>query len=352
MLLLTSGPSAFAQSQTGQSIMVSVTPSTPALEIEGTTTWTYHRDDCAATATYYTANPGVWNGAPPTCTGSSTNCAADNQPAVPSAPAVPTTGPDSVSNHAQDDRCIFFCGGTLPGWSYTQTRTVSGLNGKGNWTFTYNYTTTTAGAVAAGTCWASEVTGGTGEVTYNGFVSSESCVQKSGGTWQRKYSFTLLNSDLSSRVVNVSAQLQKETPTGSGNWLGVGDPIAFGSPLPVSTTVNDYSYFGNGGVFGKSTVFPLLHGTGGGKLANLVTNILTGTSDGTAADNFSGNDNDLSAGNVHQADFGGSFTFGIGDEGNYRVAVTGTLKGNTAAGVPDVNFSVTSNLVTVGGCGC
>jgi len=332
--------------------MVSVTPSTPALEIEGTTTWTYHRDDCAATATYYTANPGVWNGAPPTCTGSSTNCAADNQPAVPSAPAVPTTGPDSVSNHAQDDRCIFFCGGTLPGWSYTQTRTVSGLNGKGNWTFTYNYTTTTAGAVAAGTCWASEVTGGTGEVTYNGFVSSESCVQKSGGTWQRKYSFTLLNSDLSSRVVNVSAQLQKETPTGSGNWLGVGDPIAFGSPLPVSTTVNDYSYFGNGGVFGKSTVFPLLHGTGGGKLANLVTNILTGTSDGTAADNFSGNDNDLSAGNVHQADFGGSFTFGIGDEGNYRVAVTGTLKGNTAAGVPDVNFSVTSNLVTVGGCGC
>jgi hypothetical protein len=265
---------------------------------------------------------------------------------------VPTTGPDSVSNHAQDDRCIFFCGGTLPGWSYTQTRTVSGLNGKGNWTFTYNYTTTTAGAVAAGTCWASEVTGGTGEVTYNGFVSSESCVQKSGGTWQRKYSFTLLNSDLSSRVVNVSAQLQKETPTGSGNWLGVGDPIAFGSPLPVSTTVNDYSYFGNGGVFGKSTVFPLLHGTGGGKLANLVTNILTGTSDGTAADNFSGNDNDLSAGNVHQADFGGSFTFGIGDEGNYRVAVTGTLKGNTAAGVPDVNFSVTSNLVTVGGCGC
>jgi hypothetical protein len=262
----------------------------------------------------------------------------------------PEGHPDSVKHHAQADRCIFFCGGTLTGWNYTQTRTVNGQNGKGNWTFTYNYTTTTADDVGPQTCWDSQVTGGTGEVTYDGFVSSESCVQKSGGTWQRKYSFTLLNSDGSSRVVNVSAQLQKETPTGSGTWLGVGSPIAFPSPLPVSSTAEDYSYFGNGGVFGKST--SLLHGTGGGKGPNSVNNILMGTSDGTLADNFPGNDNDLFAGNVHQANFDGSFTFGIEDEGNYRIAVTGTLKGNTAVGVPDANFSVTSNLVTVGGCTC
>ena len=105
-LVYTSIPVAFAQSKTAQSIMVSVTPSTTALEIEGEITWTYQRDDCAVT--YYTANAGVWNGATPTCSGSAVNCSSytgaanqaccsQNQPALPAAPAVPTTGPNSVS---------------------------------------------------------------------------------------------------------------------------------------------------------------------------------------------------------------------------------------------------------------
>ncbi len=351
-LVCTSIPVAFAQSQTAQSIMVSVTPSTTAIEIVGDITWTFDRDGCAVN--YYTAGAGVWNGSTPTCTGSTANCASSNQPSTPSAlaPLIEPIGhPDSVKHHAQADRCIFFCGGDLPYWSYTQTKTVTGLNGKGNWTFTYNYDTT-APVVEAKTCWTSEVTGGTAEVTYDGFASSESCVKKTGGSWQRKYSFTLLNSDGTSRVVDVSAQLQKETPTGSGTWVDVGSPTVFTTPLPVSSTVADYSYFGNGGVFGNSAVFFLLHGTGGGKTANFVTNILNGTSDGLAADNFSGNNNDLLAWNVHQADFDGSYTFGIGDDGNYRVAITGTLKDNTASGVPDANFSVATNLVIIGGCEC
>ncbi len=82
-------------------------------------------------------------------------------------------------NHAQDDRCAFFCSGTVPDWNYTQTNTVFGSNGKGNWTFTYNYTTEGAGAVAANECWTSAVTGGTVDVAFAGFVCSESFLKQS-----------------------------------------------------------------------------------------------------------------------------------------------------------------------------
>ena len=72
---------AFAQTQTAQSIMVDLEYDSPAYQIEGTLTWTYQRDTCAVPS--YTAHPGVWNGAAPTCIGSVVNCAPGNQPSVP-----------------------------------------------------------------------------------------------------------------------------------------------------------------------------------------------------------------------------------------------------------------------------
>ena len=131
-------------SQTAQSIMVDMTPNSNAFQITGTTTWTFDRD-CAEAD--YTGSAGVWNGNTPTCVGNATNCAAGNQPPAPPAPPIDPHGPNSTEHHAQQDRCTFFCGGTLDGWNYTNTEMVNGLNGHGNWTFTYNYNVTTVGSV-------------------------------------------------------------------------------------------------------------------------------------------------------------------------------------------------------------
>lgn len=326
-----------APSQTAQSVMVNTSFDSGAYVIEGTITWTFDKDCAEAN---YTASAGVWDGNEPTCSGSNANCASTNKPAVPPAPAVPSTGPDSIKNHAQDDHCTYFCGGTLSGWAYTDTSTVNGLNGKGNWTFTYNYSSSpNTATVDAHTCWTSEETGGTVDVGFSGFISSESYLKQ---TSRDKYSFTLTEPDglggTLSRVQNVSAQLQKFDGT---NWNNVGDPIAYGT-LPVTATAADYEYFGNGGVFGNSAVYSALHATGGGKAATNVSAILL-------EDNFANNDNDLVNGNVHEADYNGSFP-GISEAGDYRVQVSGTIKGN--AGAVGQQFSVTSSQLVIGGCPC
>jgi hypothetical protein len=337
--------SALAQTQTAQSIMVDLEYDSTSYVIEGTITWSYQRDTCAVAL--YSAHAGVWNGSAPTCNGSAANCATTNQPDVPTAPPIPTTGPDSVVNHAQDDRCTFFCGGTVPGWNYTQTKTVNGKNDKGNWTFTYNYTTDGAGAVEPRTCWTSEETGGAVDVGFDGFVCSESFQKQSS---RNKYSFTLTDS-AGSRVSNVQVALQKLD--GANNWNTISGPIPvpetdLSGKLPVSAATEDFEYFANGGVFGNPAVFSSLHYSSG-KTANSVHNILNGISDGTNGDNFAGNNNDLAAGNVHVAEFTGEWT-GLTEPGTYRTVVTGTLKGNTG-GAP-VGFSVASNQLVIGGCAC
>lgn len=335
--------------QTAQSIMVSVTPDNTSYEIEGTVTWTYQRNTCAVGE--YTANSGVWNNLTPTCTGGGpggVNCLAANQPAVPSAPAIPTTGPNSIANHAQDDRCAFFCGGNVPGWNYTQTRTVNGRNGFGNWTFTYDYTTTGAGVVLPNTCWNSVETGGTVDIGFDGFVCSESFQKQST---RNKYSFTLLGPE-GSRVYNVQVALQKFDGT---NWETVEGPTPVAETdlvtgqLPVASASENFSYFGNGGVFGNAAVFAFLHAQSG-KAANTVHEILNGFSDGAIADNFAGNNNDLAAGNVHVAEFTGEW-LGLTEPGSYRTMVTGTLKGNTG-GAAGPGFAVTSDVQVIGGCNC
>jgi hypothetical protein len=66
-------------------------------------------------------------------------------------------------------------------------------------------------------------------------------------------------------------------------------------------------------------------------------------------DNFANNDNDLANGNVHEADYIGSFP-GISEAGDYRVLVSGTIKGN--AGAAGQKFSVSSSQIVIGGCAC
>jgi hypothetical protein len=184
-------------------------------------------------------------------------------------------------------------------------------------------------------CWTCEETGGTVDVGFSGFVSSESYLKQSNG--RTKYSFTLLDSLGASRVIGATAQLQMFDGT---NWVNVGSPVVFTDPLPVTSTVNDYLYFGNVGVFGNSAVFSQLHANGGGKPATNVSAILL-------EDNFANNDNDLTNGNVHEADYSGSFP-GLTQSGSYQVVISGTVKDNAGSGAEP--FSVTSSQIIIGGC--
>jgi hypothetical protein len=326
-----------APSQTAQDVMVKTVLDNTVFQISGTTTYTFHKD-CAEAK--YTASAGTWDGNTPSCSGNATNCAPANQPPPPAAPAADEHGPNSIEHHAQQDRCTFYSGGTLDGWNYTQTAPADGLNGKGNWTFTYNYSVAAVGSVDAGTCWTcSTETGGTVDIDFTGFISSESFL-KNNNTGTQKYSFTLLDSLLQSRVLNVTAVLQYSA---NGLFTDTVDvsTITYPSPLPVTATTADYSYFGNAGVFGNSGVYANLHATGY-LPAKLVSLILT-----TPPDNFAGNNNDLASGNVHEADYSGSFT-GLTQAGSYRIAVSGSVKENSGNGTQP--FSVSGTPIIISDC--
>jgi hypothetical protein len=292
------------------------------------------------------------------CSGSATNCALSNQPPAPAAPA-----PDEVKlqQHAQAERCTFYFGGSLSSSTYSQSSVINGLNGRGNWSFAWGYTIApdsvndididTAGVqVAAQTAWNSAETGGTVDVPVAGFISGESFLKQST---KNKYSFTMLENGVT-RARNVSAQLQ--VSDGIGGWTNVGAPVSLNNVDTDLDTVNDgvaivpaaadFSYFGNGGIFGNSAVYSSLHASGG-KAANGVSNILNGVADGANSDNFAGNNNDLAAGNVDQAPFSGLFS-GITTGGVYRTNVSGSIKGN--GGAADFMFSVNENTTVIGGC--
>jgi hypothetical protein len=364
-LVLVPKAHAAAPSQTAQSIMVDGNFNSTAYQISGTTTWTFHRD-CAEAD--YTASAGVWDGNTPTCTGGGSggvNCLPANQPTPPPAPPADPHGPDSIEHHAQQDRCTFFCGGTLDGWNYTNTQTVNGLNGHGNWTFTYNYSVTTIGSVDPATCWTCEQTGGSVDVKFCGFVAGESFLKKGRDNtgWDKKYSFTLTEPDPItglpvSRVTNVTVTLQRSTDAGL-TWFDVQGPLALDTSNIVSCgkptdsvggtfcdnagTPVDYPYSGNAGVAGNAAVYGYLHYPGA-MAAALTNDIMSGIA--PSQDNFPNNNNNLCA-YSQTAPFFAEFS-GLTDAGMYQLHITGTVKGN--AGIADQQFNVTGGGTIIGGC--
>jgi hypothetical protein len=334
--------SAAAQSQTAQSAMVQTNFDSNAYIIEGTITWTFDRD---VAATYYTNG---WDGNAPAVTCSGAGCSA--APAAPGAPAPDDNKMTPFLN--SQAKCTFFLGGALPSSTYTQTVNVnlnSGPN-RGNWRFTYTYRIDpTQPSVDPHTAWTSAENVSAVDVGFSGFLASESFLKQSN---RNKYSFTMVDAG-ASRARNVSATLQKDD--GFGNWGDLLfadlnnqdiDADTINDALIIVAATADFSYFGNGGVFGNAAVFGALH-YDTGKPAATVNNILNGTELTGPADNFAGNNNDLGAGNVHTAPFVGSFN-GLTENGNYRVRVNGALKGNSSGA--DFGFSVTSSIVTIGGC--
>ena len=177
-----------------------------------------------------------------------------------------------------------------------------------------------------------------------GFVASESYQKQSN---RHKYSFTMVDGGIT-RAREVSASLMNGSATLASldldNVDTNGDLTNDG--LAVDDAVDDFDYFANGGIFGNSTVFSALHAPAR-KSANSVVNIVKGIADADPADNFAGNNNDLAAGNVHIGPYSGSFD-GLTEPGTYTVVVAGSLKGNGSWA--DFGFSVTSNLIQIGGC--
>ena len=345
VLIATAG-SAFAQTQTqtAQSAMVALTPDSSAYEIVGTTIWTFNRgnhNDADLTGTAMSYYTNAWDGAAPTvsCSGGGSNCVTE-----PVAPPAPAPLPLELQQRAQADRCTFFNGGTLETGTYTQVVSVnvsSGTN-KGNWKFTYTYAIKPT-AVNPLTAWTSEETGGSVNLGFSGFVASESYQKQSS---RHKYSFTMVDGGIT-RARNVSASLMKDGKTlASLDLNNVATGVdAINDGLAVVGAETDFVYDANGGIFGNSAVFSALHAEGR-KAENSVVNILTGI-DAAPPDNFAGNNNDLAAGNVHIGPYTGSFK-GLTEPGTYTVVVAGSLKGNSSSA--DFGFSVTSNLIQIGGC--
>jgi hypothetical protein len=332
------GPNA---SQTAQSVMVQTTTDSTAYQITETVTWA---NSHSCELTHYT---NTWDGLAPTIScngGGQGGCIT-----APPTPAAPAPNNGKINAVAGQDDCTFYFGGPLSSDTYTQDVTVNvgppnPQGQRGNWKFTYTYNVApTTLTVDPATCWTCSVdAGGAVDVNFTGFVSSESFL-KNNNTNTQKYSFTLLDSALASRVLNVTAQLQKQNP--DLTWSDVtGQTISYGPSLPITASVNNYNYYANAGTFGNSAVLsnldaPTPGNNSGGRSINT---ILT-----TSPDNFAGNNNDLAAGNVHQADYSGSFP-GVVASGSYRIVVSGTVKDNAGSGFEP--FSVSSTVVNVNGC--
>jgi hypothetical protein len=348
-LILLSYQSAFAQTQTAQSAMVDISLSSASFEIQGTSTWTFdrgvHQEPGTAMAGY--TNLATTGPSPVGCTGAGAggvNCAAANAPTAEAiAAAQPLPNEIILQQHAQGERCTFFLGGQLTSMSYSQTARIPGANGKGDWQYEWSYELVPVSSIVDPfTAWTSEETGGTVDVGFSGFVASESFMKQST---RNKYSFTMTDGGIS-RARGLSATLSG--PQGGAidlnNLDSDGDTV--NDAVVIVPATDDFTYLGNGGVFGNATVFNALHAALQ-KSANSASNILNGVNDNAPSDNFAGNNGDLAAGNVHTAPFGGLFG-GLTESGDYTISVSGVLKGNSSTASQD--FSVTSNLITIGGC--
>jgi hypothetical protein len=173
-------------------------------------------------------------------------------------------------------------------------------------------------------------------VEVNATIASQSVVQndaKGKKTWNRKYSFTLLNPDNSSRITDL-----KVTVSGTDNNGNLVSLEAYPGHT-VDTNPGDFEYTGNAGTNGVTAL--LVPGPA------MVSDILKGnvTATDSGKDNFI--PNDVVVGFVHLATME-PVTFDLGP-GDYTATISGKVKGTD--GALDLPFSVTQ-LLTISAEGC
>ncbi|MFI7547576.1 hypothetical protein [Actinoplanes sp. NPDC049599] len=328
VLLLGFAPAAMAGSgTTAQSVWAGFTAGDGVFGYTDKQTYSF---DSLAAATHY-ANV-LESTAAPTCSGSAANCGASNAPLA--APAAPAPDATKITPLVHADRCTFFTGGLLSGSTYTQSVTVNGKNGKGNWTYTSAYRIT-GQTVSPETEWSSVLDSSDGaHVTLQGEIAGESVLAKSAAT--SKYSFSLVDSAGASRVTGLSVTLTD--PAGTA-----------GTPTPIGSTVvtaADATNFRNFSV-----------GTAPADPADLYLDTLVATNGNTAllakGDARTILNTDSFAGNNNGGSDGSALAYARLDptevtltEGAWTATLAGTVKDN--AGTATTNLSVERKLVVVG----
>lgn len=285
-----------------------------------TDTETYGFNEAVA-SNYYTLSV---TGPVMVCTGSSTNCASSNQPVIPEKPT-----PEPMFTMDRADECNFWKGAELTAVTKEPATTIGGLNGRGNWTFTWTYTWTPISVPAAETAWDLVETSSSGgaSVTFTGRIAGLSA-QKTSKSSAPKYSFSLLNSDGTPRLSNVSVTVDG------------GAAIARGSAV-ISAQSGEFSEFS----IGSAGLVTLLAQSG-------MTSILT-TGDAREilnADSFAGNDNGGSTGAALAFAQIESTKIQL-TEGSHSIVLTANVKG--IDGNTNVSISVIRGvrIQGLGNCG-
>jgi hypothetical protein len=243
--------------------------------------------------------------------------------------ATPWTAPRAADRAAtsapgggpRSNKCSFLDGLPLIGLSYEQSRSATGLNGKGNWSYTWTYEVVPTSVPAPFDAWdlISETGSGQAQVTVEADIMGESAM-KSAKMSGPKYSFSM-GDDLYPRVVNLVLTVD-------------------GTPYPAASSVvtgEDFLYETNAGSNGVTSL--LRNGS--------ALNILN-------TDSHPGNNNGGAGGASLARAVMVPMEFSFG-EGFHTVTITGVVKGNSidgeAAGA-NLGFSVTQTLhVITPGCG-
>ena len=309
-------------SKTAQGIFVKmVTPAELAIEQN-----IQYRFDTATAAAYF---GNAWDGAAPgepDCTGGSpTNCAA-GKPAT--APAAPAPLASEVEKLVFDNRCVWMNGGALAGGSYTQKVTVP--VGKLNYTYTYTYNVTAAAdPVAPKTAWVYDRTLGDtagADLDINAQIAGESVVVSNQFPAPGKYSFSLANSDGTSRVTNLLYTVTDQ------NGVSVTLPVSSTTSYPTDLLIESYNGGTNGNVGLLWQALPA-------QMRHILNN-----------DAASNNNNGGADGSAMAVDTVQKATFTL-PAGEYQIRLTGTVKGNSASA--DVQFNILSRTkITYIGSGC
>ena len=355
-----------APSQTAQSIMANITGlGSGEFLINQTQVYSYN----ATTAASYFINT-LASGPSVSCSGSPTNCATANQPG---APATPLPDPDKVSHQGSgiiygSNECSFAAGGPLTRGSYTQSVTVNGANGHGNWTFTWTYSIDpTQSTVAALTAWDLVQDNGSGglAISLNAQIAGQSVVVSSQQP-TGKYSFSL--DDVSttpptSRVTSLSLTIND----GTSDVLTANPNAINFNNLPGSTPYGglpaaDFTYTANGGSFGAAqnalidtanSQPAIATGPGSNGVPGDARSILNGSVarlGGAYHDVFRGNDNGGSTqvnSSLAYATFDNPVAADLGS-GSYTVTLTGTIKGNGTSVTQAFSVAKTLHIITPG----
>jgi hypothetical protein len=252
---------------------------------------------------------------------------------APAAPPAPSPNTDKVTNPgngvAVANECTFLDGGTLVGSSYTQAAQLSnGLSGnlKATYTYTYTYNITPTGPVVAFTAWDLTLTTGgeTVPVTISADIAGESATKSSN--LGQKYSFSIRNSDGSSRVTGLNLQVDNNT-------------------YPINSTIYENCPGCKAGDVG-AVDFPYTTNAGSNGFTDLLTN--GNARDILNTDSFAGNQDGGADGKALAKVVTDAVTVDLAP-GSHNVVLTGTVKGNSASS--NISFSVTQTIhIITPGC--